>query len=148
MRPASILIDTNVPIYASGSGHPLREPCRQVLRLSSRFPGTFFTDAEVFQELLHRYLSLRRWTEGREVLAAFSDLMRDRVAAVTIADLESAAESASAHPGADARDLLHVAVMTRLGSSSIVSADRHFDRFEGIVRLDPGNVAAWERQLL
>ena len=48
-----------------------------------------------------------------------------------------AAELADRHPGISARDLVHVAVMQRLGINRIISADTDFDRLEGIDRLDP-----------
>lgn len=45
-------------------------------------------------------------------------------------------------PELSARDLLHVAVMLRVGSERIVKADKSFDRLagEGIERLDPAGV--------
>jgi predicted nucleic acid-binding protein len=31
-----LFLDTNVPSYAAGRYHPLKEPCKGVLRLSAR----------------------------------------------------------------------------------------------------------------
>jgi predicted nucleic acid-binding protein len=42
-----------------------------------------------------------------------------------------------AHQGPTARDVIHVAVMRNNGLSRIVTTDEHFERFEGIKRLDP-----------
>ena len=61
-------IDANVPRYAAGHSHPLKEPCARILRLATERPRTFFTAVEVLQELLHQYLALRLWPQGTEVL--------------------------------------------------------------------------------
>ena len=59
MTPA-VFIDANVPIYAAGGDHPLKEPCARILRSVAEDPKPFLTDSEVLQELLHRYLALGR----------------------------------------------------------------------------------------
>jgi hypothetical protein len=143
MSPAAF-IDANVPIYAAGRPHPLKEPCIQVLLLAAGHPQAFVTDAEVLQELLHRYLSLRLWPLGREALRRFSELMQERIEAVQSADVQHAAELADAHQNFGARDLLHAAVMHRLGLRRIISADTGFDRLPELERLDPARVAVWQ----
>jgi predicted nucleic acid-binding protein len=42
-----------------------------------------------------------------------------------------------------ARDLIHLAVMNRVGTGRIASADSGFDRVYGIERLDPMQVDEW-----
>ena len=147
MRPA-IFLDTNVPIYVAGSEHPYKRPCARVLRMAARNPDSFITDAEVLQELIHRYLSLGRWEVGREVFRRFYTVMEGRIEPVSHQDAQLAAELADRHQGANARDLIHTAIMQRLGSEHIISSDRDFDRIPGITRLDPLNVAEWEALVL
>ena len=134
----------------------MKEPCKEVLRLSARYPGSFFTDAEVLQEMIHRYLSLRRWPEGKRVVLDFAALMAGAVEPVTAGDMILACELAdryAARPGARlaARDLLHAAVMLRAedDAAKIVSADRDFDELaaEGIERLDPTDIKAWRQEV-
>lgn len=141
-------LDANVPTYAAGRDHPLKEPCREVLRLAARRPGAFFTDAEVLQELLHRYLSLGRWPEGKRVVLDFATLMRGCVEPVLVEDAVLACELADRYGSRlAARDLLHAAVMLRTGSTKVVTADRDFDGLAamGIGRLDPADVGVWRR---
>lgn len=147
MSPVAF-IDANVPIYAAGRAHPLKEPCIQVLLLAAERPQAFVTDAEVLQELLHRYLALRLWPQGREVFLRFSDLMQGHVEAVQAADVQRAAGLADAHHYLGGRDLLHTAVMQRLGVRHIVSADTGFDRLPEVKRLDPAEVEDWRRLLV
>lgn len=147
MSPAAF-IDANVPIYAAGKDHPLKAPCTQVLMLAADHPHAFITDAEVLQEMLHRYLALRLWPRGREVFRWFSELMQDRVEAIAAGDVEYAGELADSHPGLQARDLVHAAVMHRLGISQIVSTDTGFDRLPDVERLDPAKIASWRDSFL
>ena len=139
MNPA-VFIDANVPIYAAGSDHPYKEPCARILRILAEDPQSFVTDSEVLQELMHRYLASGRWNLGREVVRAFAEAMRGRIEPVHAEDVTLAAELADLHPGVSARDLVHAAVMQRLGADRIISADTDFDRLEGINRLDPARI--------
>ena len=147
-----LFLDTNVPTYAAGREHPLKEPCKEILGLTASHPGTFYTNAEVLQEMLHRYLSLKRWSEGKRTIADFATVMRGAVEAVHAEDVVLASElidSLESCSKLPARDFLHVAVMRRTGSNRIVSADRDFDEFakEGIERLDPAEVKHWRTKI-
>lgn len=146
MSPVAF-IDTNVPIYAAGRGHPLKQPCAEILILAAEQPNLFVTSAEVFQELLHRYLALGIWRQGRDVFSRFFDIMVEHIAAVEPSDVVRAAELADDSPGLSGRDLLHAAVMERLDVSRIVSADTDFDRVPGVQRLDPAIVGHWRHEL-
>ncbi len=147
MSPAAFL-DANVPIYAAGAEHPCREPCGRILRLAADYPRSFVTDVEVLQELLHRYRSLGRWDLGKQTLADFAELMHDRMEPVQADDLGVAVAMADSHPHASARDLVHAAVMARLGVDMIVTADSDFDSLPGVRRLDPADVDTWRASLL
>ena len=97
---------------------------------------------------MHRYLASERWPQGREVVRAFAEVMPGRVEPVHTEDITLAAESAGRHPGVSARDLVHTAVMQRLGISRIISADTDFNRLEGIDRLDPALIEEWQDAIL
>ncbi len=142
MNPA-VFIDANIPIYAAGRDHPYKEPCARVLRVLPDDPQSFVTDSEVLQEILHRYLASGRWALGREVVRAFAEAMRGRIVPVHGEDVILAVELADRHPGVSARDLVHTAVMQRVGVSRIISADTDFDRLDGIQRLDPARIEEW-----
>lgn len=139
----STFLDTNIPMYAAGAPHPLRQPSIAILRLVEGAPSSFTTSAEVLQEILHRYLSINRWQQGRSVLLRFSRLLRGRIEPVYSRDVLRAAELADRHPRLQSRDYLHAAVMFRLGIRRIVSTDSRFDSLPGIERLDPVKVDEW-----
>ncbi len=147
MSPLTFL-DANVPIYAAGRPHRLKEPCAQVLMLAAERPEAFLIDAEVLQELLHRYLALRLWPEGRDVFHGFADLMRERVEPVQAIDVEQAALLADELPELGARDLLHAAIMRRLAVQRVISADAGLDRLTEVERLDPMEIESWRDGIL
>lgn len=138
-----VFVDANIPIYAAGRDHPYKEPCSRIIRTIADKPEHFVTNAEVLQELLHRYLRSGRWRLGREVLREFVDVMRGRIESVSVEDVLLAADMADPHTDVSARDMVHAAVMKRLDVSWIISADADFDRLEGVERLDPARVDEW-----
>ncbi len=141
--PPAIFIDANVPIYAAGREHPYREPCIRVLAAVNDNPAAFVTNAEVFQEIMHHYRRTERWEAGQVVVESFAAMMHGRVSPVTIEDVLAAGLLAKEHQGLSTRDLLHLAVMRRLGVTRIVTADADFDRAPGIIRLDPADDSEW-----
>ena len=146
MSPVAF-IDANIPIYAAGREHPYKKPCADILVLVADNPRLFVTDAEVLQELVHRYLTQDRWALGRHVLRNFALVMQDRIEPVHAGDILSGADLADRHPGISSRDLVHAAVMARLEVERIISADTDFDRLSGITRLDPMLIGEWGSSL-
>ena len=140
--------DANVPIYAAGREHDNKEPCARVLMMAAEHPQSFVTDVEVLQELLHRYVATGRWALGRQVLRSFAELMHDRIEPVYEQDIQLAARLADSLPRISARDLVHAAVMQRLGADQIVSTDTDFDRLPDVIRLDPADIGKWGDSIL
>lgn len=138
-----IFLDTNIPMYAGGAEDPFRGPCRVVLALVQRAALKFVTDAEVLQEIIHRYTAIQRWPLGRELFEEFAVLMTGRIESVHALDVIVAAEFADRYSGLSARDCLHAAVMKRIGVTRIASTDGRFDQIRGIERLDPMKVDEW-----
>ena len=70
-----IALDTTVLIYATGSQHPLREPCRRLVDAVADGLLTASTTVEVIQEFTH--VRARRTDRGEASLLAgsFTDLL-------------------------------------------------------------------------
>ena len=134
-------IDANITIYAAGSAHPLKDPAIRILRLVAQRPESFLTSAEVLQELIHYYSARNRWELGYQVLHRFAAVISGRIQPVHSEDALRAAEMVGQQAGVSARDWLHAAVMQRVGTNRIVSADQNLDRIPWLERLDPKNVA-------
>ena len=129
-------------MYAIGRPHPLKAPSLQVLALAVK-SDVCFTDAEVFQELLHRYLGQRMWQQVGMQVADLELLFEGKTEPIFWEDVVLAGKLPDSNPALTARDLLHLAVMRRVGARYIVTADRGFDGVDEIERLDPARVEEW-----
>ena len=139
----AVFIDANIPIYAAGRPHPNKAPCIRIMAMVVEQPLAFFTDVEVLQELVHLYTSSRRWALGRVVIRDFVEVMLNRIEPVYVEDMNLVARLVDDHPGVSTRDLVHVAVMRRVGAARVVSADSDFDRIADVERLNPAEVGEW-----
>ena len=132
-----ILIDTNIIMYAAGVAHPHKRPSVQLLEQVARGDIEAIINAETLQEILHRYRSIKRWTDGRKVY----DLARQifpEVIPVTSEVLDHARHLLDANRGLAARDALHAAVVIGEGLEAICTYDRDFDGIPGVRRIEPG----------
>jgi predicted nucleic acid-binding protein len=129
-----ILIDSNVPMYIVGASHPNKVAALRILEKAIMDSQRLVTDAEVFQEILHRYISINR----REVIQPAFDALLALVDAVLAVDQEAVVEAkqiVQGYPKLSARDALHLAVMRLHGIDRILSFDSGFDGIRGITRV-------------
>lgn len=129
-----IFIDSNIPMYLVGAEHPNKVRVKEFLAQFIRGNERLVTDVEVYQEVLHRYVSIRRQDAIDPALASL-DAIADEVLPIHIADVRSAREMIASIDGVSARDALHAAVMRRAGIERIFSLDRGFDACPGLERL-------------
>ena len=140
-------VDTNIPIYAAGGDHPCKEPCARIIRNIADSPVQYISNAEVLQELMHHYLRTNRWIAGKEILRRFETVLRGRIEPVYPDDVLDASQLADQVTQVSSRDLVHAAVMGRVGANLVISTDVDFDRIPGVRRLDPMRFNEWEPQL-
>lgn len=133
-----VFIDVNIPMYAAGTPHPLREPSQRVIMAIATGRLDAVTDAEVLQEILYRYLHIGEREKGFLVFDHFYRIMLGRILSIEDADVHRARFLAEQHPGLSARDVIHLAVMTRHQVEEILTADTAFDKIEQVRRIDPG----------
>jgi predicted nucleic acid-binding protein len=129
-----ILIDSNIPMYLVGAAHPHKADAQRLLENLTSDRQRMVTDAEVLQEILHRYVAINR----REAIQpAFDAILgiTDEVLAIDRSIAERAKEIVMGHRQMSARDAVHLAVMERHGIERILSFDSGFDGFPGITRL-------------
>ncbi len=129
-----IFVDSNIPMYLIGADHPHKTDSQRLLERAIVAGEALVTDAEVFQEILHRYVA----NERRDAIAPAWELLTsitDQVAAVDIDDVTSARDQVLAGSAVSARDAIHVAVMRRLGCTRILTFDRGFDAVPGVTRI-------------
>lgn len=136
--PAPTLLDTAVPMYAAGTPHPYRDACQWVMTQIAAGRLHVVIDAEVIQEILHRYGALGRFADAVNMAR---DLMTvvPQILPITAADMQTAVTvfQQYAPRGMRARDAIHAAIMQNHGLTHILSSDAHFDLVAGLTRLDP-----------
>ena len=129
-----IFVDSNVPMYLVGAPHAHKGDSQRLLERCVAEQERLVTDAEVLQEILHRYAAIAR----RDAIApAFEALLAvvDEVYPIELTDVERARDVLLATPQLSARDALHAAVMKRRGVEAILTFDVGFDSLPGIRRL-------------
>ena len=129
-----ILIDSNVPMYLVGSPHAHKADAQRLLEKIIAGRERLVTDAEVLQEILHRYVAIDR----RDAIQPAFDALLGVVDAVLSVDrraVEHAKRIVLAYRQLSARDAVHLSVMEQNGIRQILSFDSGFDGSPGITRL-------------
>jgi uncharacterized protein len=131
-----ILIDANIFMYAAGAEHPHKSPSVGLLDRVALGEIEAAVDAEVLQEILHRYRAIRRWQDGREGYALARRIV-PLVVAITDQIVDRARDLLDGDARLSARDALHAAVVLDRGMEGICSYDRDLDRVAGLRRIEP-----------
>jgi uncharacterized protein len=129
-----ILVDSNIPMYLVGSSHPHKLDAQRLLESALSAGQRLVTDAEVLQEICHRYVAINR-REG--IQPAFDAVLGvvDDVLPISRNDAEHAKDIVLRYQRLSARDALHLAVMARHDITHLMSFDRGFDAYPDITRL-------------
>lgn len=129
-----IFVDANVPMYLVGRPHRHKVDAQLALERLAAERRRLLTSSEVFQEVLHRYVSTDRRDRIEPAFEVLQSLVDD-VLPVEEQDVFLAKDLVHAHSSLSARDALHAAVMRRRKIAEIVTFDRGFDELSGIKRL-------------
>jgi len=129
-----IFLDSNVPMYLVGARHPHKEAARRLLETLISRGARLVTDAEVLQEILHRYHAIRRHDAVQPAFDALLPLV-DEVLPVDLDTVQRAKEIVGSDSGLSARDAVHLAAMERADVRRILTFDAGFDRWPGVERL-------------
>ncbi len=129
-----ILVDSNIPMYLVGEAHPHKTDAQRLLERCVIDNRRVVSDAEVLQEILHRYVSIERRDSIQPAFDALLGVV-DEVFPVTLEAVKRAREVVLGSPDLSARDAVHIAVMQVNGVGEILSFDRGFDGVPGIRRI-------------
>jgi predicted nucleic acid-binding protein len=130
-----LLIDASIAMYAAGAAHAYKAPSAAVLALAAAGGVHAVVDAEMLQEILHRYRAIGRASDGERVYALVRQSLPE-VVAITAEVMDAANALLAGLPTASCRDAVHAAVALQLGAQ-ICSHDRDFDGFVGVSRVEP-----------
>jgi predicted nucleic acid-binding protein len=121
-------------MYLVGIPHPHKADAQRLLEKLISDRQRLVTNAEVLQEILHRYVAINRRDAIQPAFDALLGIV-DQVLPVDQIAVERAKEIVMGHPKMSARDALHLAVMEGQDVDQILSFDSGFDGFPGITRL-------------
>lgn len=129
-----IFVDSNIPMYLVGASHPHKVDARRLLEEAIGRGERLVTDAEVLQEILHRYVAIDR---RAAIQPAFDVVLGvvDEVFAVDVAAVEQAKSTLYGKPRLSARDAIHLATMGAHGVNRIMTFDSGFDGVPGVERV-------------
>ena len=121
-------------MYLIGAAHPHKAEAQVILERLIAAGQRLVTDAEVLQEILHRYTAIEKREAIRPALQVTLDIV-DEVVPIGKSEVLRAGEIAQSRALMSARDAVHIAVMERHGIRSILSFDADFDRWPGLQRI-------------
>jgi uncharacterized protein len=131
---ALILIDSNIPMYLIGGSHPHKTDAQRLVERLVSQRQRLVADAEVLQEIIHRYSAISR---HHDIQPAFDALLGvvEEVFPIDLQVVERAKQIILGYHRLSARDAIHLAVMQQHGITQIMSFDSGFDGFPGITRV-------------
>jgi len=134
-----VYLDSNVVFYSASADREFGAPCSSILRDIQEGRVRAVASALVVSEVANAMFRTGRAAGMERVVAALTSLpiqFRDVTEPLASEGVRLARE-ASASP----YDGIHAATMQALGLRIILSADRDFDRFRGLTRVDPRGYA-------
>lgn len=121
-------------MYLVGGDHPNRATAQRLVSNAAVAGTKLVTDAEVLQEILHRYVAIER-RDAIDPAFALTVGIVDEVLPIEQADVELARDLVRTPGPLSARDAIHAAVMRRHEIGEIMTFDAGFDGFPGLARL-------------
>jgi predicted nucleic acid-binding protein len=121
-------------MYIVGGAHPKKAEAQILLERLIATGERLVTDAEVLQEILHRYTAIGRREAIAPAMQVTLDVV-DEVFPIEKADVMRASEITQGRSTISARDAVHIAIMERHAIRSILSFDSDFDEWPGLRRL-------------
>src|SRR5712692_1546059 len=113
-----IFIDSNILMYLVGAPHPHKTDAQRLLDRAVADREPLVSDAEVLQEILHRYTAIRRWEAIQPAFDALLDVV-DQIFSIDASTVERAKTVVLGRRHLSARDAIHVAVMELNGIDRI-----------------------------
>lgn len=131
-------LDSNIIMYAIGAPHPLKEPCIRIVERIEERQLVAVTDTEILQEILYRYYAVGNASLALDAASHLTVIVEETFP-VLPEDIQFAMQLLRQHGGSNVRDAIHCATMVQNKVRSILTADRHFDQFPQLRRIDPAD---------
>src|SRR5262245_37507996 len=133
-----IVLDTTVLVYAKGTDHPLRDPCRALIQAAQEGRLGLTTTAEAIQEFVHVRARRRDRTDAAELGRAYVDLLSPLLP-IAEQDVREGLRLFERHQDLGAFDAVLAAAAMAAGAATLVSAGRAFAHVPGLTHMDPAS---------
>lgn len=131
-----IVLDTTVLVYAVGTEHQFREPCRRLIDAVAQGAVRATTTVEVIQEFAHVRARRRDRVDAQRLAHAYTDLLAPLLVVdeqALRAGLDMFADSADL----GSFDAVLAAAARAVGASALVSVDRAFGEIAEVKHVMP-----------
>ncbi|MHB1537552.1 MAG: type II toxin-antitoxin system VapC family toxin [Solirubrobacteraceae bacterium] len=133
-----IILDTTVLVYAKGSAHPFRKPCRRLIDAIADGRLEAATTVEVIQEFVHVRAQRREPSDAATLGRDYIDLLAPLLA-VTDEHLRRGLSLFESNQHLGAFDSVLAATAIDVNASSLVSADGAFGCVAGLPHVLPND---------
>lgn len=130
-----ILLDTDVLVYAAGTEHPLRAPCREILRAAGDERIDARTTEPCLLELLHVWATRRSRADAARLASLYLRLLGAPIPTEEV--VGEAADLFARHERLGSVDAHLAAAARRTGARMVVTADRAFRGVVGVTARPP-----------
>ena len=124
-----IVLDTTVLIYAVGTEHRFRDPCRELIEAIRTGKVAATTTVEVIREFAHVRARRRGRSDAAELAGDYADLLSPLLV-VEAPDLRAGLRLFAAQDRLGSFDAVLAAVARGIGADALVSADEAFSTQE------------------
>ena len=131
-----IVLDTTVLVYAKGQGHPLRDPCRDLIEAVAAGRLETTTTAEVIQEFVHVRVRRRDRRDAVELGRDYAELLAPLLVIERDA-LERGLTLFERHEQLGAFDAVLAGAAMAADAEALVSADSAFSQVPGLTHVVP-----------
>ena len=133
-----IVLDTTVLVYAVGTEHSLRSPCRAVIGAVTSGDVVATTTVEVIQEFAHVRARRRSRQDAANLARSYAELLAPLLP-IDGEDLNAGLRLFERSDRLGPFDAVLAAAAIRHDATAVVSADRAFARVRGLRHLDPAS---------
>ena len=132
----TVFLDVNIFMYAAGKSHSYKNPCLHILKDIETQELIGAVNTEIFQELLYRYGHIGLIEKGIQLC---KDIFKYplTIFPITEGDIRLSIELIEQYKNIKPRDAIHVATLKNNRIEKLISADKDFDNFDFITRIDP-----------
>lgn len=131
-----IVIETTILVYAKGTDHSLRDPCRSLISAVAEGELQATTSVEVIQEFVHVRARRRDRTDATGLGRDYADLLSPLLE-VTAEHLRHGLKLFERVDGLGAFDAVLAAASIDAGATALVSADSAFADVPGLRHVFP-----------